>query len=160
VRQLIANRRRIMKALQALLVIGTIVTALATAGVAGAGGQGAYVYTNSTCSDTVFGLVCVDEKTVTNITDTPSGNESYVVNGSLDFSFANRLTGCTSSSSERFHTHFEDKDGEAQSHGSRYVTTSQVGCGGTVQTCLTTVTFHYGRGEIQFDRTDVACTTE
>jgi hypothetical protein len=108
----------------------------------------------------VFGLVCVDEKTVTNITDTPSGNESHVVNGSLDVSFANRLTGCTSSNSERFHTHSEDKDGEAQSRGSRYVTTSQAGCGGTVQTCLTTVAFHYGRGEIQFDRTDVACTTE
>ena len=99
-----ANRRRIIKA---LLVIGTIVAALATAGIAGAGGQGAYAYTTSTRSDTVFGLVCVDEKTITNITDTPSGNESCVVNGSLDFSFANRLTGCTSSSSERFHTHFE-----------------------------------------------------
>jgi len=36
VRQLIANRRRIMKA---VLVIGTIITALATAAVAGAGGQ-------------------------------------------------------------------------------------------------------------------------
>jgi hypothetical protein len=152
-----ANRRRIMKA---LLVIGTIVTALATAGVAGAGGNGAYVYTNTTCSDTVFGLVCVDERSVTNITDTPSGNESYVVNGTLDFSFANRLNGCTYSTSARFHTNFEDQDGEAQSHGSRYVTTSQVGCGGAVETCLTTVTFHYGRGEIQFDRTDVACTTE
>ena len=146
--------------MKALLVIGTIVTALATAGVAGAGGQGAYVYTTSTCNDTFFGLICVDEKAVTKITSTPSGNESYVVNGNLDFSFANRLTGCTYSSSEKFHTHFEDKAGEAQSHGSRYVTTSQVGCGGTVQTCLTTVTFHYGRGEIQFDRTDVACTTE
>ena len=102
----------------------------------------------------------VDEKSVTNITDTPSGNESYITNGRLDFSFANRLTGCTSSSSQSFHTHFEDKDGEAQSHGSRYVTTSQMGCGGSVQTCLTTVAFHYGRGEIQFDRTEVACTTE
>jgi len=146
--------------MKALLVIGSIVAALAAAGVANAGGNGAYVYTNSTCSDTVFGTVCVDEKTVTNITDTPSGNESYITNGKLDFSFANRLTGCTTSSSKSFHTHFEDKDGEAQSHSSRYVTTSQMGCGGSVETCLTIVAFHYGRGEIQFDRTDVACTTE
>src|SRR5689334_6305998 len=101
------RRRRIMKA---LLVIGSIVAALTAAGVANAGGNGAYVYTTSTCSDTVFGTVCVDEKTVTNITDTPSGNESYITNGKLDFSFANRLTGCTYSSSESFHTHFEDKD--------------------------------------------------
>jgi hypothetical protein len=146
--------------MKALLVLGTIVTALATAGVAGAGGQGAYVYTNSSCSDTVFGLICVDQKSVTKITNTPSGNETYVVNGNLDFSFANRLTGCTYSSSQSFHTAFEDKDGEAQSHGSRYVTTSHVGCGGDVQTCLTTVAFHYGSGEIHFDRTEVSCTPE
>src|SRR5262249_48647392 len=142
-----SRRRRIMKA---LLVIGSIVAALAAVGVANAGGNGAYVYKASSCSDTVFGTICVEQKSVTNITTTPSGNESYITNGKLDFSFANRLTGCTSSSSESFHTHFEDKDGEAQSHGSRYVTTSQIGCGGSVQTCLTTVAFHYGRGEIQF----------
>jgi hypothetical protein len=146
--------------MKAILVIGSIVAALAAAGAASAGGNGAYVYTTSTCSDTVFGRICVDEKAVTNIVDTPSGNESYVTNGRLDFSFANSLTGCTSSSSQSFHTHFEDKDGEAQSHGSRYTTTSQVGCGGSTETCLTVVAFHYGRGEIQFDRTDVTCTTD
>ena len=147
--------------MKALLVIGSIVAALTAAGIANAGGNGAYVYKSSTCNDTIFGKICVDQKSVTNITTTPSGNESYITNGQLDFSFANRLTGCTSSSSQKFHTSFLDKDGEAQSHGSRYVTTSQVGCGGgPVQTCLTVVAFHYGRGEIQFDRTDVACTTE
>lgn len=146
--------------MKVLLVIGSIVTALAAAGVASAGGKGAYVYTNSTCSDTVFGRICLDEKMVTNTVDTPSGNESYTTNGRLDFSFANRLTGCTTSSSESVHVHFEDKDGEAQSHVSRYVTSSQVGCGGSVENCLTVVAFHYGRGEIQFDRTDVVCTTE
>jgi hypothetical protein len=143
-----------------LLVIGTIVAALVVAGTAAAGGQGAYVYKYSACNPTPFGVICLDEKSVTTINATPSGNSLYIVNGTIDLAYTQPFTGCSVTSSQSFHTSFADQDGEAQSHGERYAFKTTIGCDGSAQTCTTTVAFHYGRGEIQFDRSDVVCTDE
>ena len=146
--------------MKALLVIGSIVAALAAAGTAGAGGKGAYVYSSSSCSQTPFGPICLDHRAVTQLVDTPSGNETYVTNGTSSLSFTNPFTGCSVSTSQSFHLHFADAPDDIRSHGMRTTATSQIGCGGSVQTCETTVAFHYGSDGIQFDRSDVVCTTE
>jgi len=83
-----------------------------------------------------------------------------VTNGRSELSVTQPSLGCTSSTSQAFHLHWEDKDGEAQSRGQRYSFTTQIACSGNVQTCLTTVAFHYGHDDIQFDRSDVVCTSE
>jgi hypothetical protein len=147
--------------MKALLVIGSIVAALAAAGTAGAAGEdGAYVYASSSCSPTPFGLICLDQKTVTNVTQTPSGSLSYVTNGTLELSYTQPFTGCSVSSSQSFHLHWAEQGGDARSHGERRSYTTQVGCDGSVETCVTTVAFQYGNGDVQFDRSEVVCTNE
>jgi hypothetical protein len=147
--------------MKALLVIGSIVAALAAAGTAGAAAQdGAYVDASSTCSPTPFGLICVDRKTVTNATETPGGFLSYVTNGTLELSYTHPLTGCSVSSSQKFHLHLTERDDEAESYGSRRSYTTQIGCAGSVQTCVTTVAFNYGNGALHFERSEVACTSD
>jgi len=145
--------------MKALLVITTVVAALAVAGAAGAAGNGARVVNFASCTPTPFGPTCADFKTVTNVTETPSGNTSFVTNGTIAMTSANPF--CTQTQSQAIHEHYLQKEGEVQSHSERSSSTSQIQCfGGTFSlTCITSFERHYANGDFQFDRPDVVCTT-
>ena len=49
--------------------------------------------------------------------------------------------------------------GELQSRSERSTLTNQIQCGGFAQTCVTTLEAHYANGDVQFNRSDVVCTT-
>ena len=146
-----------MKAL--LLIISSVVAALAIAGAAGAGGNGATVVDISSCTPTPFGPSCADIDTVTNVTETPSGNTSYVTNGTIAMTSANPF--CTTAQSQVIHEHYLEKKGEQHSLSERTSSTSSIECfGGTFTlTCVTSFQRHYANGDFQFDRPDVVCTT-
>ena len=63
-----------------LVAIGATLAFFALAGTAAAGGNGATVVNDESCTQTPFALVCLDAKTVTNTVVTPSGNLRYVMN--------------------------------------------------------------------------------
>ena len=65
-----------------LLLIGTALPALTLAGTAAAAGIGATVVKDEGCVTNVFATTCTVVKTTTNTAQTPSGNVSYVTNGS------------------------------------------------------------------------------
>ena len=67
------------------LIIAVTLVALALAGTAAAGaGNGADVVRDEGCYSNPFATTCVVTRTVTHATVTPSGNISYVTNGTVE----------------------------------------------------------------------------
>ena len=145
--------------MKALLVIASAVAALAVAGAAAAAGNGATVVHLAACTPTPIGLTCADIDTVTQVTETPSGNRSYVTDGTIEMTFANPF--CSQTQAQGIHEHYLQRNGELQTLGERTSSTNQIQCfGGTFSlTCITSLERHYANGAFQFDRPDVVCTT-
>ncbi len=147
--------------MKALLVIASLVAALVAAASASAGaaaGNGAIVVNLSGCNPTPFGLSCYEVRTVTNVTETPSGNRSYVTNGVTGLTYANPFNGCSMSQSQPVHVHWLQKDGDLQSYSERRSATNEIHCGSISQTCVMTFELHYANGDVQLDRQEVVCT--
>jgi hypothetical protein len=136
-----------------VITVGTI-AATASAGT----GSGASVVRTSGCVPTPLATMCYAIDTVTNTTITPSGNFSYVTNGtsmtSYDFAFA----GCTYSRTDPLHLHQLVKDGDTHSESGIVEQTIAFDCGAFAQSCTSTLQYHYVDGETQFQRPDFVCT--
>lgn len=105
-----------------LLVLPALVAVLVLAGSAGADpGAGATVQNYAYCSSSPFATWCWDVKTVTRQTTTPSGNVSYVTNGTSDSTISFPFSDCTSRKSEPLHLHWLRKGDEEHSYSARYI---------------------------------------
>ena len=104
----------------------TIITVIATIGLlalagtaAAAPGGGASVVKETNCMQSPFVLTCVTIDTVTHVTETPSGNISYVTNGTVTitqtFPFGGSYT-----STESLSARILQKQGEIHVAGDRY----------------------------------------
>jgi hypothetical protein len=142
-----------------LLLIGTILTGLALAGAAAADtGNGATVANYEYCIPSPLITWCWDVKTTTNVTSTPSGNVSFVTNGTSDYTVSIPLLGCTSSKSEPVHLHWLRKADETQSHSERLKQTNSFTCAsGDSYSCTSTFELHETSGDVQFQRSDFVC---
>jgi hypothetical protein len=148
--------------MKALLVIGSIVAALAAAGTAAAAGEnGATVTNDSGCITSSFTISCWDVKLVTETTTTPSGNVSYLTNGTLQKTVSIPLLGCTYTQTQPIHDHELVKDGESHMFSRRFTDITSFGCGGgPVQTCTLGLAVHWVNGGFQFERPEFVCTTD
>ena len=144
-----------------LLLIGSLVAgiALACTAVAGAApGNGATVDNYAYCIPSPLITWCWDVKTVTNMTTTPSGNVSFVTNGTTDYTVSIPLLGCTSTKSEPVHLHWLRKNGDPQTHSQRLAQTNSFTCAsGYSSSCTSTFELHETSGDVQFQRFDFVC---
>ena len=145
-----------------LLSIAAVLAALTVTGVAAADpGNGATVVNDEYCVATPITTSCWNVKTVTKTTSTPSGNVSFVTNGSVDYVVSIPLLGCTSTKSEPIHLHWLERDGELQSASERLVQTTSFVCDdGYAYSCISTFALHMANGEVQFQRPEFTCTTD
>ncbi len=146
--------------MKAVLIAGSIVVALATAGIGAAQGSGATVLDDSGCATTPFATVCHDVHTVAQAVATPSGNVSYVMNGTstttTTFAFG---SGCTDTRTTPVRLHWLRRAGEMQVESFTLVDETSYSCGGYALTCTQTIHGHETAGAMQFGRYELACTT-
>ena len=123
---------------------------------------GATVTNRNFCFPSQFGVVCIDDHTVINATETPSGNASVVANGRATITVTT-ADGCTFTEQTKFHDHFLVKAGELgpfqESHegGNRQESVSTVNCFGRQTTCTYTSKLHYVDGTFQYNYSDFIC---
>jgi hypothetical protein len=131
-----------------LLAVATAVTALAFAGTAAAAGNGATVVNDQGCTQTVFALVCTVVKTTTNTATTPSGNVSYVMNGTVERTMTFVFGGTYTTNSE-IHSHALLKNGEFVESGDHYVQTWESISGTYHLSCIEGYDIHWANGQSQ-----------
>jgi len=94
--------------------VGVALSAIALgapAGASAAAGSGADVFSGPQCQDLLFGVTfCVEGRSVFNMTTTPSGNVSLVLNGKLTTTITTS-DGCVDVSSQDIHAHSLIPDG-------------------------------------------------
>lgn len=141
-----------------LIAIGTTLVTLALAGTAAAADNGAIVVNDVSCTPTPFALVCMDVKTVTNSVLTPSGNRTYVMNGTVERTMT-FVFGGTYTSTQEIHNNVLMKDGEDQVRSERYWETTQSVSGTYSLTCEGGFNFHFANGSVQIGDYSYECTT-
>jgi hypothetical protein len=139
------------------LTIAVLVAAFATAGTAAAA-NGAVVVKDEGCVTNVFGTVCTVIKTTTNATMTPSGNVSYVTNGTVERRFEFAFGGSFTSSSE-LHVHTLAKQGEVRTSSEHYQELTDYVSSTWFTSCVSSYDIHWANGEAQFIRSELYCTT-
>ena len=145
--------------MKSLLLIGAILGALALAGTGAADSSNRASVTNyQDCSPTPFGTLCTDVKTVTKLVITPSGNLSFVSNGSTTFTSVWDAVGCTHSISDSFHQHWLANEDDDKTQSDRLTQTVSYQCGTSDLTCVSTLDVHFANGEVQFERDHLVCT--
>ena len=145
--------------MKSLLLIGAVVGVLALAGTATAGSdRGASVAHDSWCTSSPFMTFCQDVWTATNETTTPSGNVSYVTNGTYGYSLSFPGTPCARSDSSAIHFHSLAKVDETHVETERFTGALTITCGALVRTCTTTYDLHIANGETQIEHGDFVCT--
>jgi hypothetical protein len=143
-----------------LLTLAALAAGLSLAGVAAAEpGTGATVVDDEYCIGSPFATWCWDVKTITKVTTTPSGNVSYVTNGTIDNTISLPFSGCTHTKLESMHLHWLKKAGVEQSHSQRLEQTTAFVCSsGSAYSCTSTFELHMANGEVQFQRPEFDCT--
>jgi len=131
-----------------LLAVATAVAALAFAGTAAAAGNGATVVNDQGCTQTVFALVCTVVKTTTNTATTPSGNVSYVMNGTVERTMTFVFGGTYTTNSE-IHSHALLKGGEFAESSDHYVQTWESISGTYHLSCIEAYDIHWANGQSQ-----------
>jgi hypothetical protein len=140
-----------------LLAVATAVAALAFAGTAAAAGNGATVVNDQGCTQTVFALVCTVVKTTTNTATTPSGNVSYVMNGTVERTMTFVFGGTYTTNSE-IHSHALLKDGEFSESSDHYVQTWESISGTYHLSCIEGYDIHWANGQSQIGDFVLNCT--
>jgi hypothetical protein len=145
-----------------LLSIAVLITALAVAGVAAAApGNGATVVNDEYCYTSPTTITCWDLKTVATFPSAPSGNGSYHLNGTSQFTVSVLQTGCTYTTTDEFHVHFISNHGVDHTSSDRGTQTNSVVCAdGSELTCTESFDMHVANGEVQFGRFESACTND
>lgn len=139
-----------------IAIVATLAT-LALAGTASAGSGGVSVVSDENCYSNVFLTTCTTVRTVTNVVTTPSGNLTYVTNGTVDrhttFTF-----GGTFDSSSSFHNRVLVLDGEEQVHSERYSEETRSVSGTYTLTCVSGFAVHWANGSVQIGDYSYDCT--
>lgn len=150
-----ANLHRLLLAAALTLVASLAVVSSASA----APGSGADVRRLNECTSYSYGTFCIDAKYVQNLTETPSGNVSYLAIGKSAFTFTGEgyLQGCTNSSSSDFNYHYLIKDDYPHEQGSRQNGETLIDCLGYQRDCTYSYDYHYVNGELQFVRPEFNC---
>lgn len=142
------------------IVVGTILVAVLLAGsvAAGAANAAAVVVNDAGCVTNFFGTTCTVIKTTTNTTATPSGNVSYVTNGTverrIEFSFGGSYT-----TSSNIHVHSLAKQGEIRTSSEHYEELIDYVSGTWFTSCVSSFDIHWTNGDVQFSRSELACET-
>ena len=140
------------------LTIGIALVALALAGSAAAGpSNGAEVVRDEGCYSNPFVTTCVVTRTVTHATVTPSGNVSYVTNGTVErtqtFPFGGSFT-----HSDQIHLHTLLKNGVWTTSSDHYSAVEHYLSGTYELTCVYGYDMHFAGGETQFSNYELECT--
>jgi hypothetical protein len=140
-------------------LIGTMLAALALAAPAAAGtDSGATVVKDEGCVTNVFATTCTVIKTVTNMAITPSGNVSYVTNGTVE----RRMTfvfGGTYTSTQKLHLHALAQQGETQASSEHFDEQTDYMSGTYALSCVSGYDIHWANGDVQFGNYHLECTT-
>ena len=129
------------------LTLGTLVAALITGTATAGTGNGADVVKDAGCVTSVFATTCTVIKTITHTTVTPSGNVSYVTNGTVE----RRLTfvfGGSFTSSRTLHLHALAKQGETQTSSEHYEELTHYSSGTYQLSCASSYDIHYANGNV------------
>src|SRR4051794_29119358 len=141
-----------------LAVAALAAAALTFAAVAGAApGNGAQVVNDAGCYQTPFAKVCVVEKTTTNVTTTPSGNLTYVTNGTVERTMT-FVFGGSYTVSDTVHSHYLAKQGEIFEESDHYLEQNEYRSGTYYLVCTEAFDLHWANGASQFGDYDVQCT--
>jgi hypothetical protein len=140
-------------------LIVTMLAALALAAPAAAGtDSGAAVVKDEGCVTNVFATTCTVIKTVTNTTLTPSGNVSYVTNGTVE----RRMTfvfGGTYTSNQTIHLHALGRQGEAPVSSEHFEEQTDYVSGTYSLSCVSGYDIHWANGDVQFGNYQLECPT-
>ena len=140
-----------------LLILGTIVAALACAGTAAADRGGAEVVRDEGCVTSPFATTCTVVRTVTHLTTTPSGNSSYVTNGTVErtmtFVFGGTYTVVSS-----LHSHTLRKQDLVTESGDHYNEVSEYISGTYHLSCVNSWDLHWTGDKPQFTNYVLECT--
>jgi hypothetical protein len=142
------------------IMFGTMLAAVVLAGsvAAGAANAAAIVVNDAGCVTNFFGTTCTVIKTTTNATTTPSGNASYVTNGTverrIEFAFGGSYT-----SSSKLHVHTLAKQGEIRTSSEHYEELIDYVSPTWFTSCVSSYDIHWANGDAQFIRSELACET-
>src|SRR5215210_3582390 len=138
-----------MKRLISLAVV--VAAVIVTAASAAVASDGATVTNGTECATSGQATFCVTALTVT--TATPSGNVSYLVNGTLEHTIT-RTDGYRSTWTASIHEHVLAKDGEPVTVSERVEALSDVVWGDVAFSCVASYTVQLANGEIRIDRSN------
>jgi hypothetical protein len=147
-------------AMRKAIMFGTMLVAVVLAGSVSAGSAkaAAVVVNDAGCVTNFFGTTCTVIKTTTNATTTPSGNVSYVTNGTverrIEFSFGGSYT-----SNSTIHVHTLAKQGEIRTSSEHYDELIDYVSGTWFMSCVSGFDIHWTNGEAQFIRSELSCET-
>ena len=144
--------------MRTLLVTAAVAAAALTfVALAGAApGNGAQVVNDAGCYQTPFAKVCIVEKTTTNVTSTPSGNLSYVTNGTVERTMTFVFGGSYTVSNE-IHSHQLTKRGEIFEASDHYLAQSEYLSGTYHLLCTEGYDIHWANGASQFGNYNLQC---
>ena len=154
------SRRVIRRTLLTTLLAVAALLAVGSGSAVAASSDGAVVVNEADCityTDSFFGAVefCYDYKYEYNVTQTPSGNFNYQINGRGSNSFT--AAGCTSETDSASHHHSLSNAPKTQEHHYSNKHQFQIDCGELSYTCTTTDHYHFANGRVQFSRPDDVC---
>lgn len=139
----------------------TLLAAAAASPASAEPGNGADVVNESDCyTEPDYGTFCYDARSVSNTTETPSGNLSYVANARISYEFTGSgpLAGCNDSGANDFKYHGLVKDETLHELGIRSGSEFSGECFGNSYNCTFKDHFHYANGKVQFSRPEFECT--
>ena len=142
---------------KALATAITLVAAALASTAAAAPGNGAEVVRSEGCYSNPFVTTCVVTKTVTRATVTPSGNLSYVTNGTVEFTQTFAFGG-SHTRNEEIHLHSLLKDGVWTTSSEHHSEVEHYLSGTYELTCLSGYDVQYAGGETRFSNYELDCT--
>lgn len=141
-----------------IISVAVVVAAMvATAASAATASDGATVTNGTECTTSGQATFCVTARTVTATTATPSGNLSYLVNGTVEHTLT-RPDGYRSTWTASIHEHVLAKDGEPVTVSDRVEALSDVVWGDVAFSCVASYAVQLANGEIRIDRAQIECT--
>ena len=139
-----------------ILFAAAVAVVVATAASAAIASNGATVTSGTSCVTDGVATFCVTARTVTAATETPSGNVSSLVNGTLEHTLTRPNYQFTSTAS--IHEHVLAEDGEIVTAGARVEEFSVVIAGDVAFSCVGSYAVQLANGEIRIDRLQIECT--
>ena len=139
------------------IAAATVAAVLAFAGTAAAAsGNGAVRVDDAGCTTYFFGTTCTVVRSTTNTTTTPSGNISYVINGTVErtttFVFGGSYT-----FTDELHLHGLRKAGEVHEESDHYWSQWVYASGTYNLTCVEAYDLHWANDASQIGNFELYC---